>query len=708
MEALKESNFNKAIIYTKILDDGSLLVVDESTSVRFLDIDTLSVKSGFKANITHNRYSSNMVYFTNDASYFISCSADAREAKLYNTKTKKVQAKVDRHHGEVSCVGIDPKSRYMFCGGDDGRTFGIDIKSGKLVFTLPNHIDTINDIAFSPNSQWVATASFDKKISLFNLAMMTPKFRLKAHSAAVIKLQFLSDLRLFSVDKNGGAIIWNMQTGKVITRLNGIHDDITQVIKSYDDQFLFLGTRLGYILVYDLKSYELIVGNYIKLKSTITSLSFHSKENHLIVGTKNGDILLYDIYEGEDSLMDLVKEKKYNLMQESIDANPLLKYTKPFQIVEVLWKETVKKAKEYLGDGEREKALGVFDAFSTIPIRNQFIQKLMKEYMEFDKFVFLIKQNKLALAYALANSYPAYKDSELYESIELKWKKSFTTAQKYLLQPNTTEKAKEILAPYRGIAEKTTLIHELLTNMQVYKRFRTFIAQKDFKMSFNLLDKHEFLHETNEYNSIMNYADKLYVKSHELIEKGDTHSAIKLLRVLEDFPDYRHEAQEFLQDVENRHKFFNAVDSGNMIDAYNILSISEYLQDSEDGIKLNDLWDRDVTLANAYAAKGDAEAITAVLEKYKRIDSKYMFLATIYSWCYITQLEFAIKKKKDRQVLEIGIKNYMLFFGETEQIISFFTIFSKYYPDTKLDIEQQKKGSLSMWRPAMIVKSILD
>jgi len=708
MNSIMQKNFTKAIIYTKFLDDASLLVVDKNTSVRFINIKDMSISSGFKANITHERYSSNKVYFSSDAKYFISCSADNKEAKFYNTETKKIIAKIDRHKGEVSCVGIDPNNRYIFTGGDDGRTFGVDIKSGKLAFALPNHIDTINDIAFSANAQWVATASFDKKISLFNLAMMTPKFRLKAHSAPVMKLEFLSKLRLISIDKKNSAIIWNIHTGKVITRLNGIHDDITQITQSHDNEFLFLGTKLGYILVYELKSYKLITARYIKLKTSITSLSFYEKEQYLIIGTDNGDLLVYNIFEGEEYLSSLLKDKKYNQMQEYVEVNPLLVYTKPYLMVDILWKKTIDRAKELLGNSEKEKALAIFKNFKNIPIKNQLIQKLMKEYLLFDKFVLLVKQNKLALAYGLANQYPEYKDSKLYKSLEIKWKKLFALAQKYLLEPNSADMARDILSIYRGVPAKTKLVNDLFSNILIYKRFRDFIVNKNFKMSFKLIEKNQFLLETNEYISIMDYADQLYLKSNELIGDGDTHSAIKLLKILEDFSDYKEEADELILDIENRENFFNAVDSKNMADAYNILSVSECLQTTEDGLRLNKLWEDDVDLANSYAAKGNIVGVSKSLYKYKKITSKNMFIASIFSWSYISQLESAIKQKKGKLIIEKGIKNYLFYFGEQEQIINIFDLFKKYYPETKLDFEYQKKGSLSMWRPAMIVKSILD
>ena len=55
---------------------------------------------------------------------------------------------------------------------------------------------------------------------------------------------------MFSCGDDGktfAVIIWNMYTGKVIDRLQGIHDDVRQITTSKDDEFLFLGTALGYV-----------------------------------------------------------------------------------------------------------------------------------------------------------------------------------------------------------------------------------------------------------------------------------------------------------------------------------------------------------------------------------------------------------------------------------------------------------------------------
>ena len=88
-----------------------------------------------------------------------------------------------------------------------------------------------------------------------------------------------------------------------------------------------------------------------------------------------------------------------------------------------------------------------------------------------------------------------------------------------------------------------------------------------------------------------------------------------------------------------------------------------------------------------------------------KINSKTVAIATVLSSCYITQLEKSIKDKK---TIEKGIKNYILYYGVTEQLTSFFETFKEKYPDTKLNPYSQTQGSINSWRPSMIVKSILD
>jgi len=703
-----EKKFSKPVIFTKILANDDLLVVDSNTTVVVMDSISWDIKSGFNAKIPHVDYKNRIVDFTSDGNYFVTISDTLKESKLYNVETKKMLAKVSRHQGNVSCVGISPNNSYMFSCGEDGKTFAIDIKSGKLVFTLPIHIDTINDIVFSENANWVATASYDRKVSLFSLDRMFSAYILIGHSAPVMKLQFLSKQRLFSIDKESNGIIWDIQTGKVIKRLEGLHDTVSQITIGSDNKFLFLGTMLGYILVYDCETYEQLSMQYIKLGSSITSLCFNEKKNDLIIATENCELFIYHIYDGEHNLKEFVKKKEYDYIYPYVEKNPLLKYTNIYARVEALWDLTLNKAKMALENSDKKTAITLFKSFKNIPDKNKIMQKTIREYGEFDKFLTLAKQGKISLAYSFANQYPVYKESETFKSLESNWRKDFVMAQKYSIDPRGQDKAHEILAPYKGITEKTNLIQELFSQSEIYKRFKIAMGQKDFKAAFELIKLHPFLKEFPEYEAIMNYSDTLYVKAQKLIQDDDTHAAIKIFRVLIDFPDFEEDAKKLILEIQAKQKFFNAIKDEDTVLAYNILADFEDLQNTEDGKLLQKQWNNDLEKANKYAVEGNINNIQKALAKYMNISSKYMALGTIFGWSYMIQLEQAIKQKKEQTIIENGIKNYMLSFGLQDQILSFYEIFIKYYPESKLNLELQTKGSLSMWRPSMIVNSILD
>ncbi|MCK9492347.1 MAG: WD40 repeat domain-containing protein [Sulfurimonas sp.] len=707
MKPSKEISFKNAIIRVKIMEDGKLLVVDAKSVVRFLDLVTLKTASGFKCGVEYKSFKRQVFDFSDNGLYFTLISATKKESLLYNAKNKKTIAKMDRHSGEVNCVAIDPNSKYMFSCGDDGKSYAIDIENKKIAFTLPIHSDSLTDIAFSKNAQWVATASYDKKIHLFNLITMTKKHRLIGHNEEVLKVHFLSENRLLSVDKANTAIVWDCEKGKVIERLEGIHDDISSITSSDDGIFLFLGSELGYVMVFELESYKMLSRKYIKLTSTITALEFHEKTSQLIVATEDADLLFYHIFASEERIAKFLRIKSYKKIQEIVEENPLLAYTKAYQLVISIWDSTVKKARLALEKNDKETALELFGNFQYVPARNTAIKAIIKEYKEFDKFAKFAQESKFPLAYALALQHPHYQDSQLYKALELNWKKTFCEAKKYAIDPKGADLAREILAPYRGVTQKTKLIQELFAKSEVYKRFRVAVGQKDYKVAFELIKLNPFLKELPDYIALLDYADSLYIKSQKLFQQDNTHEAIKMLRVLVDFSDFTEDAKELMKSIECRHKFYAAIKEDDTTTAYNILAQNEDLQSTQEGKRLQKEYNDAVATANEFALDANIKEVNRVLEKYMKVSSKSSALADIYGWCYMVELEKAIEEEKEQVIIENGIKNYILYFGLQDQIESLFNIFKDNYPQTKLNLDLQTKGSKSMWRSSMIVNSIL-
>jgi len=707
MTIINSKNIKKPVIYLKLLENKNLLIVDADTTVRYFDRDSLKLLHGFKLSIKHQRYKNSVVDFTNDGQYFALISEDRKEAKVYTTRTKSMIAQIDRHQGDVSCIGIEPTGNYIFASGEDGKTFVIDRVSGELVFTLPHHNDSISDIAFNKNGNLVALASYDKTISLFDFKQQIELKSLKVHSQQVVKIAFLNNNRLVSVDSRLTAIVWDISQAKVISILQGIHDDVTQFLSIKEDSFLFVATALGYIILYDLQTYKLLSKKFIKVPSAILSLEFYDEKNQLIIGTEDGNILFYNIYEGVENLKELYKQKNYKAMEKEFIANPFLEYTQISLLVEERWEKILVMAKGYLQEGDRKRAIKLFDGFKSLPQKNLIIQKLLGEYNDFEKFAFLTKKKQIALAYGVANQNPLYKNSKIYKNLEYKWYKDFQLAKKYAFNLQLDE-AKKVLVPYRGLSEKMKDIQELFAQGEIYKRFRWAISREDFKVVFELSKVHLFLKRLKEYEDLMKYADKLYIDAIQAIGRGENVLAMKNLRILLDFKDFKDEVKKLLEGIEKKQKFLEAIKDEKFVLAYNLLAISKELQDTKEGIKLQEFWKRDVKEANKYAIQGDVTKIEEVLEQYFKIVSKYTLLASVFRLCYLVQIEEAMRTKVHQRDIEKGIKNYLLFFGVDNKIKIFYYNFMRNYKDSKLNLEYLQKGSFEKWKPIMIVKSILD
>ena len=708
MKITNEINFKEAIIKIKILDDGSILIVNSRTEVRILDIHTLDIIDGFSGHMFHFEYENHSVDFTSCGSYYAVLDTNFNEAILCDTKTSKIPKKINNHRGKLTCVAIEPKNKYVFSCGRDGKVFAMDIKNNELSFSLPSHCAAVNTIAFSKDGNWVATAGVDRKIQIFSMVSMVQECKLLGHKEAVKTLHFLNEERILSVDEKNNVIIWNYYNGEQIIKLKEINDVILRVSISSDNKFLFLGTKSGNILAYDLKTYKLLLKSYINLGYPITALNFSKNNMELIVGTKNGDLFFYDIYGEADHIKTLFKEQKHETIEKLISKNPLLAYTPIYELISNFWEVTVKKAIISLERGDTEVAQKLFSNFTKLPDKNTIIKKIMFEYLEFDKFIILVKADKLSSAYALADKYPTYKNSKIYKDMERKWKKVFLLSQKYAIDSKGFDMTRTLLSPYRGIGQKSKLIQELLTKNTIHQRFHLSISQKEFKTSFKLANKNPFLKELEEYKNLIKYADSLYIQSCKFLKKNDTYSAIKILRILIDFDNYQEVAKELIYETNNKQKFFSAIKDDNIVMAYNLLYKDKKLLKTVDGNRLQQEWHADLFKANKHVLNGDIKGLTITLEKYLKIKSKNIALSNIYGLCYINQLEKALENPNKKNIIEDGIKQYILFFGIQDQINSFFDSFKDSYPESKLNINLQKKGSSSMWRPSMIVNSILE
>lgn len=705
MNSLKSLNIKTPILNLKPLYDGSLAIIDAQTTVRIISMEDYKVIGGFKSNIQHEHLSRFVADIAFKGNYSVSVIPKSNKAALFSVENKELLCKLGRHQGEIESVAIDPNSRYCVTCGQDGKVFVWVIKTARLAFALPPHTDFVTSIAFNDNGQWIATGSFDRTINLLNLATMKQPSKLRGHTSVIVGMAFLNELRLLSADKDGGLIVWDIRNGKVIKRLSKMNDEITTMCISADKRFVFVGTKLGYIGFYDMQSMELVRQRYIKESEEITSLAFIENGFRLAVGTVQGNVRFYSVLGDQEAYMDFLRHRQYKEFYAVLEENPIVLYSKAYELAEKIWEDILTKARTHLEKGEKEKAKELFALFGGIPQKNAFMLQMLRDYEKYGQFQTYIQEGRLPLAYTMAKQYPVFKDSEPYRKMELRWKKLFAKAQELILGANGEDQARTLLAPFRGISEKTVLIQQLFTEKKLNEYFKKVIASRDFVKFFDLVKNHPFLKEFTEYSTVMEYSNKLFIEAQRAYKEGELATAKRVCEVLIYFPDYSAEAHEMLETIKVKHLLFDAITSENFLNAFSYLSSYPLLYETPEAQKLENHWNKILDLALRYAAKGEIEGLRKHFEYYFPISSKYSAMGTVFAQCYAVQLEQKLRAHAPMSELENGVRNYVSVFGIDDYILYFFTLYSREY-ETKMDLTTLKQGSSEGWTPAMIMDDI--
>lgn len=705
MDVSKILNFKQPVLFLKSLSNGNLGVIDAQNTLRIVDTATYDIIDGFKTNIQHDRLIGSYVDMTPDSEYSISALVGGNQAAIFSLSKRELLYQAGRHRGEVESVGLDPNGRYFVTCGQDGKSFAWVLKTSRLAFSLPQHLDKVSTVAFNDNGQWIATGSFDHTINLLNIATMNKPIRLLGHTSAIVKIIFLPDAKLLSVERDGGLIVWDMSNATVIKKLQKMDDEVTSMCISTTKRFVFVTTKLGYVGLYDMQTMKQVSFDYIKISETITSATFLIDPIRLAIGTVEGNVRFYSLLGDEERYTKMVKKGEFKPFYDALDDNPMLFYSKAYESAEHIWLDVIKKARSYLEQNERKKARELFAPFIEISKKKVLISQMLNSYEKYEQFEHCAEEGPLPLAYSLAKQYPSFQDSEHYRNMEARWKKLFFKAQELILTPNGDEKAEELLSPYRGISEKTTLIQQLFADRTMYLYFKKTIAQQDYVKFFSLIKKYPFLKEFAEYTEVMDYADKLYIQSQKAYAKGDYSTARKACEILINFPDYSTEANEVMNTIRIKHLFYEAISTNNLSNAFAYLSAHPLLYETSEAQALERQWNSAVDKAQKFAAKGNAHDTLAVFEPYFSIRSKYTAMGSVISQAYCVQLEQKLRHNAPQEVIEYGIRQYVGIFGADEGIKGIVDLLKR-ISQSKIDISILRQGSLESWTPANKIDDI--
>jgi len=657
-------NIKNPVFKIKVVQSGLIYVLDTLNTIRIFD-ENFKLKSGARIKMpAHNPFEN-----TADISFggnYLAIADKNKKTYIWDINKKAIKYKFGWHKGDVLNVSFDWEEKYLLTGGMDGRAYIWSLKVGRMLLALPPHPDYILSGGFSKNNLWAATGSYDRLITITNIASPNLNFRKKSHRGAVNKIKIFDKGIMISGDKTGELIKWDFRKGKILNRFANMADTVVDFDTDENQEFLFAITKEKRVYLYDFETGELLIQEFIKLSDFPTTLCYNKNNNYLYVGCVDGSIYIFNLLKEEENFKIYIQNNEYQKAYELIKSNPLLKRTEAYKKLENIWEKTLENIYKLLEAGKTEEAKKLFTPFSNSPLKRALFQNLLKDYGDFEKFKNAVIKKRYPLAYSLARIHPVFKQSVYYSQMEKEFKKIFNKARE-LIKMGREDRAKELLKPFRGVSEKAALIQSLFSEKILYDLLKQKLGKKDFNGFFELINRYPFLSDTDEYELAMKYGENLKSKAEELLNKGEYQKAIQYAQILQEFPMYKENAQNIIQKAKTISNFLYHLASSDYDTIEEYINKYNYLENLEDYKRFIKKYKEMIEEAEQYALLGNVKLLKEKFAKFIKFKIIKNMLINLLKRAYLNQIITLFKEKDTNKIIK-SIKNYLALFGFDNEV----------------------------------------
>jgi WD40 repeat protein len=124
------------------------------------------------------------------------------------------------HSDDIKSVAFSPDSQMLATAGKDHRVILWNVQTHQKIATLNGHTDALQSVTFSPDNKMIATGSVDRTVKLWDVQTRQERATLAGHIHAVWSVVFAPNGKMLASGSGDQTVkLWNVETRQEITTL---------------------------------------------------------------------------------------------------------------------------------------------------------------------------------------------------------------------------------------------------------------------------------------------------------------------------------------------------------------------------------------------------------------------------------------------------------------------------------------------------------
>jgi len=209
------------------------------------------------------------------------------------------------HKNWVRNLTFSPGGKYLASASNDSTIRIWDMATGQSVRTLVGHKHFVSAVAFSPDGKFLVSASFDKTLKLWDLVDNKEMATLTGHDNSIYAMAISPDGKLLasgSSAEDNNIMLWDLRAGQALHRLKGHEGPVESLAISPDGKYLASGSSDKTIKLWDLKSSQpRAVGLLRGHDNAVNMVVFNPDGKTLVSAASDHTIRIWDLAKGRES-----------------------------------------------------------------------------------------------------------------------------------------------------------------------------------------------------------------------------------------------------------------------------------------------------------------------------------------------------------------------------------------------------------------------